>query len=96
MRLDHLLSKEEEVRVGYTVLLSRSSCADKTAPGGTEELAHPGRAVEGWMHRAIDSIEMERSGIEIAASVQLRKMNSNISGVDALRGHTRSHPEHDG
>ena len=23
MRLDHLLSKEEEVRVGYTVLLSR-------------------------------------------------------------------------
>ena len=45
MRLDHLLSKEEEVRVGYTVLSSRMT---------------------------------------------------KISGVDALGGHTRSHPEHDG
>ena len=45
MRLDHLLSKEEEVRVGYTVVLSR---------------------------------------------------DNTISGVDALGGHTRSHPEHDG
>ena len=47
MRLDHLLSKEEEVRVLYTVELSR-------------------------------------------------KLNRDISGSDALRGNTRSHPEHDG
>ena len=25
-----------------------------------------------------------------------RKLNNDISGSDALRGHTRSHPEHDG
>ena len=25
-----------------------------------------------------------------------RKLNSDISGSDAFRGHTRSHPEHDG
>ena len=24
------------------------------------------------------------------------KLNNDISGSDALRGHTRSHPEHDG
>ena len=47
MRLDHLLSREEEVRVG---LLSIGQ-----------------------------------------GPIQL-----NISGGDALRGHTRSHPEHDG
>ena len=46
MRLDHLLSKEEEVRVLYTVQVSSKPKKD--------------------------------------------------SGVDALRGHTRSHPEHDG
>ena len=48
MRLDHLLSKEEEVeKMCFTVELSR-------------------------------------------------KLNRDISGSDALRGHTRSHPEHDG
>ena len=46
MRLDHLLSKEEEVRVLYTV----------------ESL-----------------IEVQKD-----------------SGADAVGGHTRSHPEHDG
>ena len=46
MRLDHLLSKEEEVRVLYTVQVSRETKKD--------------------------------------------------SGVDALRGNTRPHPEHDG
>ena len=50
MRLDHLLSKEEEVEDRRCVLL----------------LGYQG------------------------------KLNNNISGSDALRGHTRSHPEHDG
>ena len=49
MRLDHLLSKEEEVRVLDTVQVSRKP-----------------------------------------------KNLIKISGGDALRGHTRSHPEHDG
>ena len=48
MRLDHLLSKEEEVGVGYTV----------------------------WVSRRLDIKES--------------------SGGDALMGHTRTHPEHDG
>ena len=26
----------------------------------------------------------------------LRKLDTKLSGGDALRGHTRSHPEHDG
>ena len=50
MRLDHLLSKEEEVEDRRCVLL----------------LSYQG------------------------------KLNNNISGADAVGGHTRSHPEHDG
>ena len=50
MRLDHLLSKEEEVEYRRCVLL----------------LSYQG------------------------------KLNNNISGSDAVGGHTRSHPEHDG
>ena len=55
MRLDHLLSKEEEVEIG---LLSRC---------------------QGVLGRKQDKIE-----------------DINLSGGDAFRGHTRSHPEHDG
>ena len=55
MRLDHLLSKEEKVRVLYTV----------------ESLSKPA--------------QNGRSG----------KMKKN-SGGDALRGNTRTHPEHEG
>ena len=62
MRLDHLLSKEEKVRVvllfGYQVHTARDSRGKRT-----------------WQY------EIE---------------NLNISGGDALWGHTRSHPEHDG
>ena len=58
MRLDHLLSKEEEVGV---VLLS--SC-------------------QGVMKRKHDD--------------EATKRNREDSGDDALMGHTRSHPEHDG
>ena len=49
MRLDHLLSKEEQVKNGFHCLVIK----------------------------AVKSL-------------------INISGGDALRGHTRSHPEHDG
>ena len=60
MRLDHLLSREEEVGVFDTV--------------------------ECFMKRA------ERT--EESASAQF--MVHKTSGADALKGHTRSHPEHDG
>ena len=49
MRLDHLLSKEEEVRVLHSIQF-----------------------------------------------LMFRTLKTHISGGDALRGHTRSHPEHDG
>ena len=57
MRLDHLLSKEEEVRVLNTV-----QC-------------------------------FVGSGIRKEEAV---KVTRKIPGVDARRGNTRSHPEHDG
>ena len=60
MRLDHLLSKDEEVGVLDTV-----ECFMKGA-GRTEE------------------------------SVSAQFMVHEASGADALKGHTRSHPEHDG
>ena len=57
MRLDHLLSKEEEVDVGYTVQLSK---------------------------------------LQTGTMLKSNSLCKKISGGDALRGHTRSHPEHDG
>ena len=60
MRLDHLLSREEEVGVLDTV--------------------------ECFMERAERTEE----------SAGARFMVHEASGADALKGHTRSHPEHDG
>ena len=35
--------------------------------------------------------------IEMCFTVELsRQLNNDISGADAVGGHTRSHPEHDG
>ena len=59
MRLDHLLSKEEEVEVALLLICYKFRWKNEVFPNdfGTK---------------------------------------SFISGGDALRGHTRSHPEHDG
>ena len=38
-----------------------------------------------------EEVEEECFTVELS-----RKLNNDISGSDALRGHTRSHPEHDG
>ena len=55
--------------------------------------------------RGIDSIEHERSECEMVKTARANKRvhifrtserQQQISGGDALRGHTRSHPEHDG
>ena len=68
-------------------------------------------AGQSWMHRATDSPEMEQSGIEgvtggRCGAVRVKQQtlvltaagfdNEPTSGGDALRGNTRSHPEHDG
>ena len=69
MRLDHLLSKREEVGV---VLLFR--CEGAPGTGAKKPEGGSGRP-EG----------------EEEATVSKKN-----SGGDACRGHTRSHPEHDG
>ena len=38
----------------------------------------------------------ESKGWFVIEHSMLEKVNKEISGGDALRGHTRSHPEHDG
>ena len=62
MRLDHLLSKEEEVRVEL-LLICQSKTFGNSAGGGFSN---------GFAKQIL------------------------FSGGDALRGDTRSHPEHDG
>ena len=39
---------------------------------------------------------MKQSGIEGVTRPVLAVSGNEISGADALGGHTRSHPEHDG
>ena len=48
----------------------QGAAAHTAAREETEELAHPDLISRSRMHRAIDSIEMKRSGIEIGAGVQ--------------------------
>ena len=91
MRLDHLLSKEEEVRVLYTVesLIVRSVSAPR-------KQSFLGRGCAAYTS-ANDRMLMEASFQHIPPfpDVHLLKIRE-ISGADALKGHTRSHPEHDG
>ena len=68
MRLDHLLSKEKEVRVAFLV-----SC-QKIDPYGSTLGAPRSGSPEGFGF--------------------LKELS--LSGGDARRGNTRSHPEHDG
>ena len=42
------------------------------------------------------AIEKKRSFLEIQSGMILIKKGSDLSGADAVGGHTRSHPEHDG
>ena len=75
MRLDHLLSKEEEVRVGLLLICRRF--LKETFDRGPRSSAEP-------------------SGIDRGYPFFKEELGIKISGGDALRGHTRSHPEHDG
>ena len=42
------------------------------------------------------SKEMSKGWITVKLSMEEMKLIAKISGGDALRGHTRSHTEHDG
>ena len=83
MRLDHLLSKE--ISKGCCLLFSHQglSAAQNCEDGEANLFAETS---ETGTRRAKDKMK-------IIGSV---KRPNNISGGDALRGHTRSHPEHDG
>ena len=48
------------------------------------------------MHKSLNSREMEQSEIERVEKADTRGKTQKLSGGDALRGNTRSHPEHDG
>ena len=41
-------------------------------------------------------LSKEKEEVGDCITVDLSKANQNISGGVAFRGHTRSHPEHDG
>ena len=48
------------------------------------------------IHTATDSSEDERSEFELVWIEGCEMKYPNTSGGDASRGHTRSHPEHEG
>ena len=98
MRLDHLLSKENGIRVRVVLL---SSCQGVHAAGFD-------RAQMPCLHEQLGSGKRchmangrARAVPEDSESAEVRRMDVtcgqlNFSGGDALRGNTRSHPEHDG
>ena len=57
---------------------------------------HTERKFYGRLHRTTDSTEMKRSGIEGVAGGRYGVQITKLSGGDALRGNTRTHPEHVG
>ena len=94
MRLDHLLSKEEEVE-GVS-LLSYHGASVQTSP--EEEPGACSRKTpeaDGCM-RAVALARISEAESSEEAGRRSRREVTEISGGDTLRGHTRSHPEHDG
>ena len=94
MRLDHLLSKEEEVGVLRTVESLREP-AQEGRPEKMGKLAFADSTDWRIVLAGFAKRLRERSSVRWFAKNEQAKRHK-ISGVDALRGHTRSHPEHDG
>ena len=97
MRLDHLLSKEEKVRVLYTV----ESLSKPAQNGRTEKM---GKLAFTDSMNGRDALEdfakrlRKRSFVRWRAKdeQEYEKDERRDSGGDALRGNTRTHPEHEG
>ena len=97
MRLDHLLSREEEVRVLYTV-----ESLSKPAQNGRAEKMGKLAFTDSMNWR--DALEDFAKRLRKRSFVRWRakdeqayeKRRRRDSGGDALRGNTRTHPEHDG
>ena len=92
MRLDHLLSKEEEV--GVELLSSCQSECKSICLMSEKACFQKRRETNGFIRSAAER-EASRRDAESGARCTNETTKSN-SGGDALRGHTRSHPEHDG
>ena len=95
MRLDHLLSKEEKSReflLLSIVWLSMSECTDLEAQMRVSLLTKADVMPKMYMRDCTS--EDTQSGFERARPA--RTEITNLFGGDALRGNTRSHPEHDG
>ena len=92
MRLDHLLSKEEEVEE-QKALFNYPGSEDLRRSDWMKRRACSGASMQDEMHRTKSVIS------EMLIELIDRSVNriwKHLSGGDALRGHTRSHPEHDG
>ena len=89
MRLDHLLSKEEEVEeVCFTVWLSRSECTDGSANGQREnEVLRMDMSTDRCI-RGIDSTEKTQSGFEARKDRHVRQLNSRKLLVAMRLGET--------
>ena len=93
MRLDHLLSKEEEVEI---VLLFRYQASNFVAEKekmwklAFRHFRKRGNKLEP------NSSEDERSEFELVWNESCEMKYQDTSGGDASGGHTRSHPEHEG
>ena len=100
MRLDHLLSKEE-VRVGLLLICQGANLLHKELGNGLcyeqDECLHSGLGNNIRRYRANGRARGVRRipRVKGGCSTATRKQQQN-SGGDALMGHTRSHPEHDG
>ena len=94
MRLDHLLSKEEEVRV---VLLSSCQGVHATGFGRLQmSCSHGQMQNDKRCHRANGRARGDAEHYRESGVRRMDGQSNKDSGGDALRGHTRSHPEHDG
>ena len=90
MRLDHLLSKEDEVGI---VLLFRGQWPRYKVRTSNSKLFPVATA----SHIQPDLWVFKKASFQNTTNRLCTYFsNTNISGVDALLGHTRSHSEHDG
>ena len=93
MRLDHLLSKEEEV--GVELLSSCQSECKSICLMSEKACFQKRRETNGFIRSAAEREASRRDAESGGRDARTKQQKSN-SGGDALRGHTRSHPEHDG
>ena len=74
--------------------MSKCECADERAEQGASLLAEMRKVFR--KHKSLTEHEVMRSITEGEGEVHEQRATKKVSGGDALMGHTRSHPEHEG